>query len=643
MTRKKGPGSAAARREKPSRQPPAAPSWSWLHRILLLALFLVAALLSLRQVGSADIGFHLRTGDYILGGHGFPRTDPFTETMSAHRYTDTSWGYDVLVALLYRMAGPAGLVLFHAGLVLLVFFLLLRTTRLVQSDPTSLVLLLLAGVVAMEFRFETRPELVSYALLAVLLYLLHRHAEGRACPLWAIPVVMLVWSNMHSLYVIGWLVMVAFVLGLWWARRRFDHILFRWCLLGVLVAFLNPYGWQAVAFPFSLLTRFGERNPFSQTIGEFVSPFALRILEQFPFYPMLPIWTFRILAVLSLPAAVILFRQRRMWMVLLWLAVFPLSAKMLRNVPLFLVVMLPGMAWTLSFGRTLAWFRVPARRRNLMAQGLTTLGIVFALGLGLRVVHNAYYIDTRRLERFGLGWSDMKLPLEAAQYARTAHPPGAMLNHLNFGGYLLWALPEPAFIDGRLEVVGESFYAYYLNALHAESGLEECVARYHIGWIVFPYLQEMDLLRRLSKDPRWTLTHVDPLAAVFVRRSGDAPAPTELIPPPDVRLESLPGLGGTPRPGRWARWLRGFVAMEEFPFAAFQRGLFHTIRGEKELAAGWLAEAVRESNGAYYEIYLNLAQVLERMGQKNLAQEAYRVVLQDDPQDRIARRRLATR
>lgn len=64
------------------------------------------------------------------------------------------------------------------------------------------------------------------------------------------------------------------------------------------------------------------------------------------------------------------------------------------------------------------------------------------------------------------------------------------------------------------------------------------------------------------------------------------------------------------------------------------------IRGEWGLSAGWLAEATRKSQGAYYETYLNLAQVLDQLGQRQLAQQAFRVVLRDDPQNRIARKRL---
>ncbi|HUN81115.1 MAG TPA: hypothetical protein VMV81_06340, partial [Phycisphaerae bacterium] len=85
--------------------------------IALLAIF------AFRQVSSFDIGFHLKAGDYILSGQGWPRHDSFTYTLNDHPYIDTSWGYQVLVALSERAAGPAGIVLFHELLLLGTFLL----------------------------------------------------------------------------------------------------------------------------------------------------------------------------------------------------------------------------------------------------------------------------------------------------------------------------------------------------------------------------------------------------------------------------------------------------------------------------------------------------------------------------------------
>ena len=634
------PASGPPRRRPEPPDTATLPSPTGLHRVALASIFALALVLSLRQAGSPDLGFHLRTGEYILEGHGFPRTDPFTETLRTHRYTDTSWGYDVLVALLYRLGGAPALVFAHAVLILLVLGVLYRTTRLAAGDPTTLTLALLAGVIAMETRFEVRPEIVSYAFLTVLLHVLHRYALGLPVRLWALPLLMLGWSNLHSLYVLGWAVMAAFVVGLWLARNRFDTTLARWCLAAILVAVLNPYGWRAIAFPFTLLTRFGEQNPFAQTIGEFVSPFALGTFARFPFYPELPIWTYRVLALLSLVSLTLLARRGRWWTVLVGGIVLGLSARMLRNVPLFVIGLLPALVWTLPLEGWLGWLGMSRRVRIGLARGCTLFAVLFALGLGLRVVHDAYYVDARRPERFGLGWSTTRLPVETAAYLKSAHLSGTMLNDLNLGGYLMWAQPAPVFIDGRLEVVGESFYRYYLDVFHSESALEACVTQRHVGWIVFPYLENMELLRRLSQDSRWTLAHVDPVAVVFARTSANPLPPAALELPPRSDPATLPGLAGHPRAGRLSRWLYGFVAHQTFPFEVYQRGLFHTIRREMEPAAGWLAESIRQSNGAYYEIYLSLAQVLDQLGQRDLARRAFRVVLEEDPTNRIALRRI---
>ena len=99
------------------------PRLSWPHRIALGLVLLLIGLFALRQVASPDIGFHLRAGSYILSGNGWPQTDPFTYTVNDHAYIDTSWGYQVCLALVERISGAPGMILLHAALVLAVFSL----------------------------------------------------------------------------------------------------------------------------------------------------------------------------------------------------------------------------------------------------------------------------------------------------------------------------------------------------------------------------------------------------------------------------------------------------------------------------------------------------------------------------------------
>jgi tetratricopeptide (TPR) repeat protein len=220
-----------------------------------------------------------------------------------------------------------------------------------------------------------------------------------------------------------------------------------------------------------------------------------------------------------------------------------------------------------------------------------------------------------------------------------------VLNHLNFGGYLMWARGEPVFIDGRLEVVGEQFFQEYLRTLASAEALEAAVERYRIDWIIFPYRLRPDLLRTLSVDRRWRLAYVDHLATVFVRAAGQPVVPDETARlaehPTDGPLDigGLPGLGGPERPRSVRRWVSGLHRRPTSPTLAANLGIFHFFRGEASPAAARFAEAIRESDGAFSEIYENLGAALHALGRRTEAAACYRIALSGLPFYRTERRR----
>src|SRR5262249_48296723 len=162
-------------------------------------------------------------------------------------------------------------------------------------------------------------------------------------------------------------------------------------------------------------------------------------------------------------------------------------------------------------------------------------------------------------DRFGFQWSAERLPIDAARYSDRVGLHEPMLNDFNFGGYLMWARPDPVFIDGRVEVFGEAFLRSYMQTLSRPEALEAAVERYRLGWIILSYVGNRDLLARLSRDPHWRLAYWDHVAVIFVRsepgseRYVDPALATESTEPSEPVLDTLPGIDGTPRPGRLAR------------------------------------------------------------------------------------------
>jgi hypothetical protein len=597
----------------------------------------MAAAMAIRQVGSLDVGFHLSAGEWILSGHGWARTDPFTFTARDQPYVDTSWGFQVLAALAHRAAGPPGLVALQVLLVVATFAIVWRTARLQAVDPGVLAFLFLLSALSSEIRFEVRPELVSYLLLAVLLHVLHRRACRLRAPLWALPALMLVWVNAHALFVLGLAALGAFVVGLAVRERRLDTSLLRWSAAAAAITVVNPYGLRGVLFPLELLSRFREGNPFAESIGEFVSPLSLLLSAQMPFYPVSAVHSFRVLLALALVAGAVSLARRHVHAVLLLLAFVPLAVGMIRNMPLLAIGCLPVVAHGLPLASWLARRRWPPARGEAVLQAVSVTVGLAALVLAVRARSDAHYVQTRRIDRFGWGVNEIALPVAAARHATHVGLDGPVLNHLNFGGWLGWALGRPVFIDGRLEVMGEDLYEAYREALGSEAALEACVARHGIQWIVFPHSTNPRLLGRLSRDPRWRLAHVDPVATAFVREGPDAAGfvderlPALLAPPAPVVLETLPGLGGVARRRSIDRFVSGLVRRETFPYAAQHLGLFHIYRGEHAHAAAQFARGIRESDGAYHELYVNLAAALDRMGRPDDARRCRAAAEDDQP------------
>lgn len=630
----------AADAEKP--QPPSVDArWGRVAMVLPFVLLVISAT---RQVSSLDIGFHLRGGEYILDGKGWPANDTFTYTCRERPYVDTSWGYQVMAASALRMAGPAGIVGMHVALLVAAFGFVALTCRTAGADAWSTAAYLLAGMVACEMRYEARPELLSLCYMAALLYLCTRHAVGKRTPLWVLPVLFLLWGNSHSFFIVGWGILGLFFVAGLVGERRIDKRFLMWAGAAVLVCFANPYGYRGVLFPLTLLTRFDQSNLFAQSIGELCSPFSLRVTPQMPFFPEVPIYTFRALAALSVVSWVPLWRERRYRDIALSAVFLIISSKMLRNMPLFVVAMLPGLARGIPIAAIVE--RLWIGRRAVPAVVMACLAIVVCVR-GLRTMHNATYIDDRLATRFGTAWNRLEQPVDAAEFMKRVKLPGPLFNHLNYGGYLMWAQPEPVFIDGRLEVVGESFYQEYLKILNDAGEFAAATKKYGFRSVILPHAIAPTLLTSLMNNTAWRLVYVDHLAAIFAKSDAEAirivdPVLATILGerPEAPAFASLPGLGGRARRTGFANWWHGVTNRYEYPREEYQRALFHFIRGDMVAAERLFARVIDRTEGAHYEVYLNLGSALWRQGRKDEARTCYRIVLDEDPGNALAMKRV---
>jgi hypothetical protein len=115
-------------------------------------------------------------------------------------------------------------------------------------------------------------------------------------------------------------------------------------------------------------------------------------------------------------------------------------------------------------------------------------------------------------------------PVKAVEYIKTHHLTGNMLNAYDYGGYLIWALPEhPDFIDGRADlfewagVLGE-----FGRWAMIQSDPNTLLDKYNVGFCLLergsPTVHVLPLL------PNWKEVYADESSVIFVRTNAASPS-----------------------------------------------------------------------------------------------------------------------
>ncbi len=453
---------------------------------------LLAALILTFPPADPDLWWHLRNGKEMVQRGEVLTRDVFSYTRFGERWINVFWLPDLLLYGLYRLGGALALALVPPLIGAGVF------GPLWGERPEAPFLrslgIVLAATAAAPF-WAPRPQLASYLLLAILHRWLRR-SDDRA---WRIPLLFLLWGNVHGGFIWGFLLLLA-----WGAGGLVERALARpgaptWkalrtlalaTLASALAVMVNPNGAAVWTLPFHTVR-------VSLEIQEWRSP----DFHQASMHPVL--WLlFLYVAGLAwgrngpIPAAEILS--------VLGFAYMGFVSQ--RALGPFVVVTTPWvldrLAGAVGEGPRLSGPRTepgPARR---------ALNLTLAALLALAVLGRAYLAS--RPEAVEKGY-----PVQAVAWLLAHRPPGPLFNSYNWGGYLTWALPEyPVFIDGRADLYGEDLIGQWWEVVSAGPGHREILDR----WGVRLVLLEVDhpVVERLPEEG-WRILYRDETAVVLGR------------------------------------------------------------------------------------------------------------------------------
>lgn len=493
-----------------------------IRRLVTLIVFLAVFAMAARVSVDTDTWWHLRAGQWIVEHRTVPQVDPFSYTRQGEAWQYPGWLVEVPMYWIYRVLGPGGLNVWTALMVTLAFVFIWKT---LSGGVFLRAFVMVLAAAASGVYWAARPYLVTFVLAAAFLWILEdfrwekdRRANVR---LWLLPVLMILWANSHGGFAVGFLIWGVYCVAefVGWVFPRIFHFikkesaqqnaapagqrLVRLLLVGILMIIavsLNPSGPIMLLYPF-------------KTVG--ISALKDYIQEwQSPDFHSLSVQPFAWLLLLTF-GVVGASRRRFAFTDFLLFAGFAYMALMAgRNIALFALVapmVLTRHAAPLlaAAGRSmgLRGYSAGAVRRGQTVLNSILLGIILIAVL-LKV--SLVFPESANIKIF-----QDTLPVEAVNFIRKNHPQGRLFSSYNWGGYLLWALPEyPVFIDGRTDLYNDEVINQWLWVVRAENGWQSVLEKWNVHLVLLePDLKVVELLPGNG----WHLLYSDQKAVIYAK------------------------------------------------------------------------------------------------------------------------------
>jgi hypothetical protein len=487
-------------------------TWLTLDRLVTAIVFIAIFTMAVRTLADTDVWWHLEAGRWIIENRQVPRSDAFSHTRFGEPWIDHGWLAQAVLYALYAAFSYAGPALFVAALVTLAFTFVWR--QCLEGDRWLRAFVLVVAAVASAGIWAARPQIVTFALAAAVAYLLYRHKQGDGRAAWFLPPLVLLWVNVHGGFAVAFILMVAYLCGEvgnhllrldsampWPALRRLILIM-GLCLL---VVPLNPNGVTMWAYPFQTVA--------IGVLKEYIVEWRPPNFHELHFHPF--IWL-----LLAVVTALGLSRRQADFTELTLVALFAyMSLLAARNVALFALVAAPvivrhGSAALAEWrhrrgagpGFVSAGSSTTPGRALLNWSLLTLLGVVALLQIGQATGTAANEASQAR-----------DLPTRAVVFLQENDPPGPIFNSYNWGGYLIWKLPQyPVFVDGRTDLYGDTLLRAYTTAVFGHPAWSDILDQYGVNLVLIE--SRAALAWRLEEAPEWQQLYRDDQAVIFARR-----------------------------------------------------------------------------------------------------------------------------
>ena len=553
-----------------------------LHRLFLAVLFLVAILGCFApMLDQVDLGWQVAQGRWMVHHLAFYRFDVLNYPTFGRPMVDE---YPLFQILLYASTlvggwGPCLLCALGYGLLLAILVLTGWALDLGASATFSLIL----GVMLIYFGivFPLRPHLVSFIGIAAFGSFLLRHREAAVWTrFWPLALVQIFWTNCHSGFVLGPLMVAGFgleMIGRRWLRSRvFPWTAVRiWSAATALVflgCFVNPWGVLRFGAPFyqehleAIRAYVGEMQPLNPGASAFFHHLTIFAVALIVYVVVLRrgavSWSFAFFALVLYVESL---QVRKAWPVF---AIF---------LPLLVLSSGAFARTTITRRRSIAWFSVAGH-----------VAVLVPLVMELMTL-----FDGRSDTSLAVKWREWdagrtELPVTAAAWLKQNRGDGRLLHRCEDGGWLQQNDILPTWADTGFGKYDEAFIRETgLLGLNPDL-LPTFISIYRPDFVLcddFAF-QWPAYLRQVG----WRLVFYTPNSSVWIRPGFRPDLPS--VPLAQVETSFLDDLNRHGRPRNLLLLGRNLIALHSLGDSAFAVAQLTKLPASLH-QEGWYWEAAR--------------------------------------------------
>ena len=460
-----------------------------------------------------DLPRHLLTGGLILESGHIPQFDLFSYRTVNKPGIPHEWLAQVIFFISYNFLGLSGVVLLTAVVITATWLLVYKQTFLHSGSLFSAILFTSLAIGASLIHVLPRPHLFTYLLTAFWVIVVERIRNGRARIWWLLPLLMLLWVNLHGMFVLGIIILGIYFIGgmlddspLIWLTSSIGRSMLAAGIFVLFATLFSPSGikiWETI-FALGSNTYITARIPEYQS-ANFHEP------ETWPFVLIL------LLLIISLARNV----TKTPWPHVLLVAAFTgIALYTSRMMPLFAIVTAPIAAKALAdwIQQEYPESRYLAMEKNIARINASSNGFIWVPIVAMVIAVLFQSGKTIDPQRRGNVFDDRFFPAQATAWLESHPQRGHMFNEFDWGGYILLNIwpAQQIFMDGHTHIYGEELTREYEQVVTLSAGWENILTKYNVEWIIMR--SNAPLINALASDGHWSIAYQDNTATILVRK-----------------------------------------------------------------------------------------------------------------------------